>query len=307
MSTHLKKNYKKAIFSLLVAGCSVGAITPLSYLNAATVNDTVTADKASIQVNDTTITFNGMKDIKNGKNTSLAFDVTIDKTSGIPEKATQIDLEGKGTVTVNNKRYQLNFSNANLNKISNTQATATITTWVIPAEDNLQSSVSLNAAQVKGKSIEFQIEGVQYLNKITTLSEEFKAQLKNVSKVEGVSPKEAGVGYMKGTGKFIPAKGLNIPILEGDNSILLDNIGFVNGKLALRTKRENGSSYILEFSNSKGKHLVETGYSTDTKNVTIDTWDAIKDMATLRTCTLKIDADVVVATDTEAKTITLVF
>lgn len=306
MSKHLKENYKKLVYSVLAAACVGGTVLSVNHLSATTVSHNTTSvmneARNSIKVKDTVITFEGFT---NTPDQFLELNVKINRASGIPEKATQVSLDAEAIVTINGKQYDLTIGSGDLSKISNTEAKARLSVMVSTGKGDSWGTIdNFSATQLKDKTIDLKIKEVKYETVIKEVSEEFKEQLKKVSAVNGVDPAEAGVSFMKGAGKMIASKGLNIPVLKGDSTITLDNIGFLNNKLQLRINEPNGSFCFLIITDSVGNYKVGSSYSLDESKGSIIIYDQITSQAILDNCKVKVEAAVAVASDQETKSMT---
>ena len=155
--------------------------------------------------------------------------------------------------------------------------------------------------------MELSIKEIQYTKDLATLSEQFKAQLKKVTAIEGVTGEQAGMGYMNKGGSFIGKAGMNIPVFEGCQDIVLDNIGFVKGRLMIRTEEKNNSSLILEVQDAAGKYMVGTGVALSNDTGMIHIYDGIKDAATFNKCKVSAEGTAILQSDKETKVLNYVF
>lgn len=308
MSKGLKANYKKAVVSLLIAIFSLNGIAPINPLRAETISNLPVSNEAgSVKIKDTTLTFNGFADAPKGSIGFIA-NITLERESGIPANTNSIFLGGGGTVTINNVPYEITFGGSHkFDKVSNTKAEMQVSVTATAGQGNKkQLAKNITPEILKGKSMSLKMSGISYYSKNTTVSEQLKEQLKKVSMVQGTSLDKAGLAMLKGSIKeklVLPAKGLNIPIAEGSQSVV-DNIGFVNGKLQIRTKDMNEEISEVHLIDSNGKAVSDKGGGVnDIFNYIFD----IKDTAALEKYTVKVTIDKEIASDRESKMITCVF
>ena len=305
MSKIISRKVKRMMVTLLVATSAVGTISPMNQLYAATDSISINQGENSVKVKDTTLTFNGFKQ---GEHGVINTEVVLERASGIPENVNEIWIVGEGIVTINGTKYSLDLSfSKKVERISDTRLKADIKTRVSKKEGKTIKQVTeATAEKLKGQKIEFTIEEVGYYVEKSTIDPQFLEALKNVTNVQGVEPKNAGFAELEGDPnhksifdgmKVLPPKGLNIPIIQGENNVI-DNIGFVNGQLQLRTV-EKGECCNIQFIDSKGQKvpLSACGGVGDTGCSIFD----IKDAETLQTLTPKVSMQKRIITDEETK------
>ena len=306
MNHHLNLNYKKVIFSLLAATCSLSIVAP-TYLNATTINATTNANASSIKIKDTTLTFNSASAAPKG-HIGFIINATLQRDSGIPATADAIFVHGEGKVTIDGKQYTIGISGpGKFQRISDTTAQVQLSAVpTIGKQPNTQIAKNVTPELIKGKNITITMTRVTYEKQNSTLTTQFMDQFKKAANVQGVSFEQAGLGELKGhlggVKKTLPAGGLNIPIVEGGQSVL-DNIGFVDGKLQIRVKESTNHSTFFALYNAAKKYMVDNGDHVD--NIYVHIYD-IKDAATLAKCSIEADSSCTLATDTESKTVNCV-
>lgn len=307
MSKKLKANCKRILFTALVATFSLGAVAPIN-LKAEAISTNASAGMGSVKIKDTTITFNSVTEAAKGS-IGFVINATLEKESGIPEEANSIYVIGKGKVTINGKQYEMQISGpGKFTKTSNT--TAQIRLSAVPTsgkQPNVQVAKNVTPDVIKGNQVEITIKQVAYKKNIDAISEEFKELLKNVPVVKGVSIEQAGFGECKRWLKVkntLPEKGLNIPIADGIGSVV-DNIGFTDGKLQIRTKEKAGDLISLDYRDSNGKLQIDNDKEHVGENY-IHVFN-IKDAAALSKITLEICMMKGIACDQETQTVTCVF
>ena len=287
MSKNLKTNYKKILFSLLAAACSMNVVIP-NYLNATTINTTAGASNV-LKMGSSTITFGQIAKDQSG----FYVTATLDRQAGIPDNITSISLNVSGKnapIEINGKNYSVCFSAmfSPIKKVSNTQAQ--IKLHCSFAGTNGLPTKSITPEMLKGKQVSLPLGELIYYNQATTISKDFSTLLSKVSNVQGISLKQAGFSFLSGESSFkalplvLPSKNLNIPICDGSHSTI-DNIGFVNGKLQIRTKVQMDEFLELKLLDSNGKNLGISSGGVDGEMIFIYN---IKDLAALAKCTPKV-------------------
>ncbi len=264
MNKRLMRNFKKAVVGIVIGTSSLTTIIPGGYLFAATTN--VMAQEASnVKIKDVTLT---AKDIVPDKyEGSFIINMVMDKASGFPAHMEYMLITGKANVEIGGKKVELRLDKATVTKkISNTQAEVAVYVFAIVEKGGICEDIKLD--QLKGKELNFKIESITYYADYTTLTPEFLEQFKKVSTVSGIEPGKANLvldqdelNYMDPNLKVIPHGGLAIPAVEG-TSVVLDNIGFVNGVLNIRIEHGKGEECCrFELEDSKEKMTpVSFGY-----------------------------------------------
>lgn len=259
MNKRLMRNFKKAVVGIVIGASSLTTIIPGGYLFAATTN--VMEQKASsVKIKDVTLT---AKDIVPGEyKGSFIINMVMDKASGFPAHMEDMLITGKANVEIGGKKIELRLDHTTVTKkISNTQAEVAVYVFAFEIAENggiLCEAVKLD--QLKGKELIFKIESITYNADYTTLTPEFLEQFKKVSTVSGIELGKANLeldqdelNHMDPNLKVIPHGGLAIPAVEG-TSVILDNIGFVNGVLNIRIEHGKGEEccrFKLEDSKEK--------------------------------------------------------
>ena len=282
MSKQIRANCKKVLLSLIVGAGTIGAMTPVTYLNAATAAQAATTGQQSVKIKDITVTINSIVD---------------------DAEYNLVAIKGKGTVKIDGKDYNINLdSMENLVRVSDKQVQVKVPLTVTTGTKDSEKYVrDFKASQLKGKAITFTIDSVEYRQEKTTMSDQLKKFLTNVPKVQGVTAKEAGApSFVKS--KVLPNKGLNIPLAQGDKSITVDNMGFVDGKLQVIFARTEGAIGRIDIIDSKGNNVI--GSSFDIGKNDIEVYDSIKDAAALKKCKVEVVVYAPVANDKETQTFT---
>ena len=301
MSKQIRANCKKVLLSLIVGAGTIGAMTPVTYLNAATAAQAATTGQQSVKIKDTTVTINSIVD--DAEYNMAVANITLDRANGIAKGANLVAIKGKGTVKIDGKDYNINLdSMENLVRVSDKQVQVKVPLTVTTGTKDSEKYVrDFKASQLKGKAITFTIDSVEYRQEKTTMSDQLKKFLTNVPKVQGVTAKEAGApSFVKS--KVLPNKGLNIPLAQGDQSITVDNMGFVDGKLQVIFARTEGAIGRIDIIDSKGNNVI--GSSFDIGKNDIEVYDSIKDAAALKKCKVEVVVYAPVANDKETQTFT---
>lgn len=300
MNKQLRSKCKQVLFSVGVATLLLSQVNPPCYLYATTVNTNASSNINTVQVKDTKLTLQGF--VEDPKAKVPVISAVLERASGFPAQATGIKIQCKGKVTLNNKSYEVWLYARNFKKISDTQANVQLEVDLIEEENGVtQRAKGITAASLKNIPIALTIEEIEYTRQLSTLSEQFKAQLKKVTAIEGVTGEQAGMGYMNKGGSFIGKAGMNIPVFEGCEDIVLDNIGFVKGRLMLRTKEKNDSFLNLKVQDAADRHMVGTGVGLSNDAGMIHIYDDIKDAAALNKCKVSAEGTAVVESDKETK------
>ena len=306
MSKQLKKRCKQVLFSVVAATALCCQAYQSSYLYATTVDSNVNSNVNTVQLKETTLTLKGISDDQ--KNKVPVINAVISRASGFPAQANNVSIQCKGKVTLNNKSYEVRLFSRNFKKVSDTEANVQLEFNFIEQKAGVyEKAKGITAASLKGIPMALSIEEIQYTKDLATLSDQFKAQIKKVTTIEGVTGEQAGMGYMNKGGSFIGKAGMNIPVFEGCQDVLLDNIGFVKGRLMIRTEEKNDSFLILNMQDATGKHIVETGVGLSKNAGTIHIYDSIKDIATLNKCKVSAEGTVVLQSDKETKVLNCQF
>lgn len=306
MSKQLKSRCKQVIFSVGAAVFLFNQAYGPSYLYAATVNANVSNTTNVVQIKDTTLTLKGMTD--DPKTKTPVINAVVERASGLPDQAKNMKIDSEGKVTINGKSYDVRLYVIRFEKLSNTQANIQIGINFMGKENGVYQPIKgITAASLKNVPMEMSIKEIQYSRDLDKLSEQFKAQLKKATTIEGVTGEQAGMGFMNKGGCFIGQAGMNIPVFEGNQDIILDNIGFVKGRLMLRTEEKNDSFLMLEMQNAAGQYITETGVGLSNKAGTIHIYDAIKDATTLNKCKISAMGTVIIESDKETKVLNCKF
>lgn len=236
MNKRLMKNLKKVMLGIVIGASSLTTIIPGGYVFAATTN-IMEQKAASVKIKDVTLT---AKDIVPGEyDGSFIINMDMEKASGFPAQMKDMLTTGKANVEIGGKKIELMLAHTTVTKkISNTQAEVAVYVFAMKPKGGICEDIKLD--QLKGKEINFNIESITYFTEYTTLTPEFLEQFKKVSEVKGVTVAKADIGvdqedlpYIDENLKVLPHGGLAIPAIEG-TTVVLDNIGFVDGKLNVR-------------------------------------------------------------------------
>lgn len=244
MNRRLMMNLKKATLCFLIATCSAGVILPVPQMRAATVSE-VSGNK--IVIGDTTITLGELIFVKGIDETAIS--VVIDRQGGFPKGAEAIELEGKGSVTIEGKKLDFTLGGTTLDKVSETQAKGRFCIFL--EEWNKEVDKLFKLDKLKGQKMDISISDIEYQAPVTKVSNQFIKLLKNVQVATDVVP--AKRGYGKELGGFLPVKNLNVPVLDTDDSPLIDNIGFVGDRLQITMNQEQHKLCMIGFKDSTGK------------------------------------------------------
>lgn len=297
MSQNFKTKCGKLMLSLLVAGISMQAIMPTSLL-ATTLNvESNLGVKQSVKVNESNIKFEGIESTAQGE---FILNATLERSSGIPKGTSRIDVNCEAQdIEIGGKKYMIYIFVNKYNKLSDTEVKLQMPIYIYAEAGGKVKNISLE--QLNAAHLKLSVSAVRYYAKANEISQSFKEQLKKVTQVKGVSLKEGGFELLKGEkgfeGNILPEKGLNIPIAEGSSSTI-DNIGFINGKLQIRTKEKDGEGFEISAVNSNGKSVGRCGGGDDKAFISI--YD-LKDAAALAQCTFKVDGDKLLVSDKEAQ------
>ena len=297
MSQSFKTKYGKVMFSLLVAGISMQAVMP-NRLFAATLNvESNLGVEQSVKVNDTHIRFEGIESTAQGE---FVLNATLERSNGIPEGTSRISVYCKAEdIQINGKKYMIYIFVDKYSKLSNTEVKLQMPIYIYGEAGGKVKNISLE--QLNEAHLKLSVSAVKYYGEANEISQAFKEQLKKVTPVKGVSLKEGGFALLKGEkgfeGNILPEKGLNIPIVEGSSSTI-DNIGFINGKLQIRTKEKDSEAFEISVVNSNGKEIGRCGGGDDKAFIWI--YD-LKDAAALTQCTFKVEGDKLLVSDKEAQ------
>lgn len=307
MSKRLKISCKK-ILAIFVAATFLSGTAVTNYLNATTISNTNNVGR-SVTIQGTTLSFGDIK--KEGQ--GLFVDVTVDRPMGIPDALVDADIRMQdGKVEMKGNIYEVSFyiGGANkLKKVSNIQMKGKMKLTVYSNVPGVSAN-TITPEMLKEKNICMPIKEIVYFGKASTIGSAFNQVVKNISKVQGISLKEAGMELLSGDSdnklkNVLPEKGLNIPICDGSRSVL-DNIGFVDGKLQLRTKDPDMLEHIqISLVDQAGKPVKRIYGGQDGNGIY---QFKIKDAAALAKCKFKIECgNKVIASDTEAKTFTYTY
>lgn len=300
MSLLVKEKSRKLLFSIGVMALLINQRYQINNVYATTVTSNVNSNANTVQVKETKLTLQSISDDQKAK--VPVINAVIDRASGFPAQATGVKIQCEGKVTLNNKSYEVHLSSRSFKKVSNTQATVQLEVGLFEQKDGAyKKAKGITAASLKGIPMSISIEEIQYTKDLATLSEQFKAQLKKVTTIEGVTGEQAGMGYMNKGGSFIGKARLNIPVFEGCQDVVLDNIGFVKGRLMMRTEEKNNSFLILEVQDAAGKYIIGTGVGLSNDTGMIHIYDGIKDTATFNKCKISAKGTAILQSDKENK------
>ena len=274
MSKRLMMSCKKVALYLLVGTGSLGMVTSVtSPLHAAVVSEKIAANE-KVTIGDTTITFGNLKKLADiGE---VAVEIVVERKGGFPKNAEVVYPQGKGSVTIDGKLFKFSLSGSEMEKVSETKAKGRFVLLLEDWEQGVEKTFNYN--KLKGKKIDIEINDIVYEGAVTPISKEFVELLKNVPVVTDViKPKRN-----KEIEGFLPVKDLNVPIVDIENRALVDNIGFVNGRLQVTMKREEDKEWCsIGFKNkTTGKELEWTPMTGSDDGRIVATFK-IKDMAEL--------------------------
>ena len=298
MSQSFKTKYGKVMFSLLVAGISMQAVMPIRLL-ATTLNlESNLGVEQSVKVNDTHIRFEGIESTAQGE---FVLNATLERSNGIPKETSRIDVDCMvQDIEINGKKYMIYIGFVDkYSKLSDTQVKLQMPIYIYGEDGGKIKNISLE--QLNAAHLKLSVSAVKYYGEANEISQAFKEQLKKVTPVKGVSLKEGGFALLKGEkgfeGNILPEKGLNIPIVEGSSSTI-DNMGFINGKLQIRTKWKDGETFEISAINSNEKAIGRCGGGDSDAYIRI--YD-LKDAAALAQCTFKVEGDKLLVSDKETQ------
>lgn len=317
MSKNIRNQATKlaVLFATSIA-LSSGVMGPLTYLKATTVNAATSVNNAPVTIGETTLTFNGIKlGESDDFGTTLLIDATFERAKGIPAETTDMWMHGKGKVTINSKQYNLDLSSVkNIERISDTKVKAQIA--AVPSYGNGADSKltkDITPEVLKGQKIDFTIDYIDFSTTYNKMTKELSDLLKNIQVVQGVAPNEGNVSSLGNMTeaerkadkvpdirRVLPKKGLGVQLVEGSNETI-DNIGFVDGRLQIRT---NGRGYV-SFKDANGKPIQYVGFGLDT-NGSLDIYE-IKDLAALSKCSIQASVTKHLVTEDEEKSFSVTF
>lgn len=274
MSKRLMMSCKKVALYLLVGTGSLGMVTSVtSPLHAAVVSEKVAANE-KITIGDTTVTFGKLKNLADiGE---VAVEVVVERKGGFPKNAEVVYPQGKGAVTIDGKQFKFSLGGSEMEKVSDTKAKGRFVLFLEDWEQGIEKT--FNYTKLKGKKIDIEINDIVYEGAVTPISEKFVELLKDVPVVTDVIKSERNKKVMT----FLPVKDLNVPIVDIENRLLVDNIGFVNGMLQVTMKEEEGKEWsLISFKNkTTGKELEWTPMTSSDDGRLVARFK-IKDMAEL--------------------------
>lgn len=142
---------------------------------------------------------------------------------------------GKGSVTIGGKKYDFCLSGTELQKVSNTRVNGR---FILGLQNwNKESEKVFKCDKIKGNNLNLAISDLEYKGAITPVSNDFIELLKKVPVVtDVVKIPDSMEKDLKIGGGVLPPKGLNISMVNDENEPLVDNIGFVTGKLQISLK-----------------------------------------------------------------------
>ena len=248
MSKRLMMNCKKVALYLLLGAGSLGVITPItSPLHAAVVSEKA-ATNEKVTIGDTTITFGKLKNMQDMG--EVAIEIVVERKGGFPNNYEVIYPQGKGSVTIDGKPFKFSLTGSEMEKVSDTKAKGRFILLLDDWERGVEKTFNYN--KLKGKKIDIEINDIAYEGAVTPISEKFVELLKDVPVVTDVIKSQRNP-----EAAFLPVKDLNVPIVDIENRILVDNIGFVNGMLQVTMKEEENKEWsLISFKNkTTGKPL----------------------------------------------------
>lgn len=215
----------------------------------------VNTKEQKVTIGDTTITFGNLYIEPEIGETAIK--VTIDRKNGFPKNADIVVPNGKGSVTIGGKKYDFTLSGMALQKVSNTRASGR---FILGLQNwNEESEKVFKCDKIKGNKLNLSISDLEYQGAITPVSNDFIELLKNVPvvtdvvKIPDVVEKDLKIG-----GGVLPPKGLNISMVNDESQPLVDNIGFVAGKLQISLKKGKGICSVGFINKSTGKKVEDT-------------------------------------------------
>ena len=266
MNKKLVMHLKKVMFSIVMGTSVLGATIPSANLYAATTAATKTKQMGTVSIKDVTLTAHDITPAKNEGEFKIS--MTMEKTSGIPKNVAYMLINASTDLEIGGKKkVEFILDQAEITKkVSDTQVELSVYAFaMVRDKDNniLQQQITLD--QLKGKTIDFKLDSITYYAEYTEPTPEFKEQFKKVSKLEGVTAAQTNIGLDQediqyiGGAKLLPHGGLNIPAISG-NTVLLDNIGFVDGKLVVRIEHAKGEFFQFGLVDEAGKFAKTAGY-----------------------------------------------
>ncbi len=318
---------------LIVGNTNIWVIQPLW----ATETNQIAKENQEITIKGTTLKLTGITDTSESDYKAITFDLSRDE--GIPQEANKVRIYGTGKFTLGGKQYVLLLQSGegNIKKLSEAKATSTYS-YIACREADGKVPAHLKASQMKGITIDFTIDKVVYINYCDQLGSQLREYLKTLSTAEGVPFKKANLYVPQDKSNAIsakireeekknrpknvlPEKGLKLSLREATNIVpsinpkeqnmieankkqMVDNIGFVDGKLHMRIKvsKDSGLPWI-SLIDSSGKEIMYKYYLSDPKNYIVYYVFDIKDLNALSQYKMSLNDSVSVLEDKETKSI----
>lgn len=247
----------KALLAVLLVYGSCANLSTYSSLQAAPIQ--ATASTGTVRIKDSILTITGIS--KTNYNGKYLIHFTLQNEHALPNELNSVGLTGKIDFDVNGKKYQLIMWGApnDIEKVSDN--TVKGKAYAECSLDGGKHLSDVQLATIKGKNATLTIDQITYMHSTNLYNYDLLGYLKTAPAAKSVAFSESDIeidydriiadapsAEMKASFKemkakelktrprnVLPSKGLNLEVLSGSKKLSIDNIGFVDEKLHIRS------------------------------------------------------------------------